>query len=181
MTMNDKSEIGFYHPDRGYWQTTDRPPEVILSTYPEGTVEVPLRPGFNFAWDGGAWVATPPVITSEDVNAERDRRIVEGFSFKGHLFQADAESVTNINGAVSAALAAQMSGIASNELNWFNGSQFAWLAIDNTDVQMAPAEVVAFGMAAAAHKAAHIHAARDLKDSHPIPATYSQDKHWPGA
>jgi len=38
-------EHGFYHPSRGYWQTNSEPPQHVLDGYPEGTVEVPLKPG----------------------------------------------------------------------------------------------------------------------------------------
>lgn len=60
------AEHGFYHPDRGYWQTTGAPSEATLASYPEGTVEVPLKPvraGFDHAWDGTQWVesAAAPV------------------------------------------------------------------------------------------------------------------------
>ncbi|MBN9053313.1 MAG: hypothetical protein J0H80_05940, partial [Rhizobiales bacterium] len=53
-------EHGFYHPDAGYWQTTDDVPEDILATYPQGTVEVPLKPGADFEWRGGTWVHVEP-------------------------------------------------------------------------------------------------------------------------
>lgn len=50
-------ERGFYHPTRGYWQTTGTVPEAILSSYPEGTVEVPLKPGQGWEFNGTAWTA----------------------------------------------------------------------------------------------------------------------------
>lgn len=53
-------ERGFHHPDRGYWQTTNEPPQEILDSYPEGTVEVPLKPGADYDWDGSQWAHTPP-------------------------------------------------------------------------------------------------------------------------
>ncbi|MEA5163562.1 tail fiber assembly protein [Cereibacter johrii] len=53
-------EMGFYHPARGYWQTMSAPTEEILAAYPEGTVEVPLKPGAGFSWSGEAWVPEPP-------------------------------------------------------------------------------------------------------------------------
>lgn len=37
-------EKGYYHNSIGYWQTTGQPSQIILDTYPEGTIEVPLRP-----------------------------------------------------------------------------------------------------------------------------------------
>ena len=45
-------EHGFYHPSRGYWQTTNEPPAHIMAAYPEGTVQVPLKPGPEYEWTG---------------------------------------------------------------------------------------------------------------------------------
>ena len=53
------SELGFYHPDRGYWQAIAGIPDELLPTYPQGTVEVPLKPGGNYEWDGSAWQEQP--------------------------------------------------------------------------------------------------------------------------
>jgi hypothetical protein len=67
-------EHGFYHPERGYWQTNSDVPQYILDTYPEGTVEVPLKPGADFEWVGGAWVSVPlapPTPTFEQQQAAR--------------------------------------------------------------------------------------------------------------
>lgn len=50
-------EKGFYHPERGYWQTLCEPPAEILATYPVGTFEVPLKPSPLHTFDGSQWVA----------------------------------------------------------------------------------------------------------------------------
>jgi len=55
-------EHGFYHPSRGYWQTNSEPPQRVLDGYPEGTVEVPLKPGSDYEWDGSQWVYVAPDI-----------------------------------------------------------------------------------------------------------------------
>jgi len=60
-------EHGFYHPSRGYWQTNSEPPQHVLDGYPEGTVEVPLKPGANYEWDGAEWVHVAPAI--DDIRA----------------------------------------------------------------------------------------------------------------
>jgi hypothetical protein len=44
-------EKGFFHPDRGYWQTLTDPSAEVRATYPEGTVEVLLQPS-ALAQDG---------------------------------------------------------------------------------------------------------------------------------
>lgn len=53
-------QLGFYHPERGYWQTKSEPPQHILDAYPEGTIEVPLKPGANYEWQDGEWVYASP-------------------------------------------------------------------------------------------------------------------------
>lgn len=50
------SEKGYFHPDEGYWQTTGEPGEDILNSYPDGTVEVPVKPISDCSWDGTDWV-----------------------------------------------------------------------------------------------------------------------------
>lgn len=54
------SERGFYHPSRGYWQTTSEPDAETLAGYPEGAISVPLKPGADYEWLDGAWVHVPP-------------------------------------------------------------------------------------------------------------------------
>lgn len=61
-------EHGFYHPSIGYWQTISYPSDETLSSYPEGTTKVPLKPGAYYDWDGTKWVkgeeSPPPVPES---------------------------------------------------------------------------------------------------------------------
>lgn len=125
----------------------------------------------------------PPIaVTREQVNEERNRRIAAGFIFKGLVYQADPESLANITGVATSALGALMAGKAGDDVNWSDPSNpFAWLASDNTLAPMGPAQVVAFGNAALAHKSKHIHMARILKDTKPIPADYADDSRWGGA
>lgn len=61
-------EKGFYHPDRGYWQTVGGNPS--LADYPEGTIEVPLKPSVDHAWQNGGWVyIEPQQLTPEELRA----------------------------------------------------------------------------------------------------------------
>lgn len=53
---------GFYHPERGYWQTGSAVPESILTGYPEGTAEVTVKPGADYDLQDGVWVQLPPDI-----------------------------------------------------------------------------------------------------------------------
>lgn len=63
-------EFGFYHPDRGYWQTLSEPTQTELDTHPVGTVAVPLRPDANHVWQNDAWIyAPPPEPTLEGLRA----------------------------------------------------------------------------------------------------------------
>lgn len=50
-------EKGFYHPDRGYWQTLSEPSDEIRATYPSGTKEVSLQPSPLHKYSGTKWVA----------------------------------------------------------------------------------------------------------------------------
>lgn len=61
------AEHGFFHPEAGYWQTTGDVSDDLFNQYPEGTIEVELKPGQNFEWLDGAWVAvTPPAPSLGD-------------------------------------------------------------------------------------------------------------------
>lgn len=52
-------ERGYFHASRGYWQTISEPSLQILADYPEGTVEVPLKPDADHEWNGSEWIAAP--------------------------------------------------------------------------------------------------------------------------
>jgi hypothetical protein len=60
-------EHGFYHPAAGYWQTISTPTDEHLAAYPEGTVEVPIRPSHLHTWGGTEWIAPSQV----DVDAHQ--------------------------------------------------------------------------------------------------------------
>lgn len=59
-------EKGFFHPKVGYWQTVGKPPLDIMDTYPQGTFEVPLKPGQNYEWRNNSWVAILPVEPTKE-------------------------------------------------------------------------------------------------------------------
>jgi hypothetical protein len=63
-------EHGFFHPDRGYWQTNSEPNSDTMAMYPEGTVEIPLKPGSNFDWDGEAWTESGPLDVAPEPATE---------------------------------------------------------------------------------------------------------------
>lgn len=64
-------EYGFYHPERGYWQTVSMPSDDVIASYPEGTIEVPLKPSALHRFDGTQWVAP----TAEELTAEMARQV----------------------------------------------------------------------------------------------------------
>jgi hypothetical protein len=59
MDNNNGKELGFYHPDKGYWQTISKPSARQLAAYPKGTVQVPVQPSENKRWNGTGWVDDP--------------------------------------------------------------------------------------------------------------------------
>jgi hypothetical protein len=64
-------EKGFFHPDLGYWQTLS---SHNLPTFPVGTVEVPLKPGSDFEWDGKSWIKQAPnlEVLATEARAKRN-------------------------------------------------------------------------------------------------------------
>lgn len=135
-----------------------------------------------FADDNGVPVAVfeARVTTSEQVDAERDRRIEGGFEFNGVMFQARVQDQKRIAGAGTLALGAMVAGVQPGNLRWHGGDEdFAWIAADNTTVPMDAQTVFLFGQAAANWESRHVFAARSLKDISPIPADYTDDEWWP--
>ncbi len=150
--------------------------------YAEQFVEVPDESQNGWLWDGETATA-PPVpevqITSYDVDAERDRRTDAGFTYLGHLFQSDQKSRENITGATTSAVAYLVGGGSATEADWTgSGSPFVWLAEDNAAVPLTAPEMIAFGNAAMAHVAAHIHKGRAIKALDPIPVDFANDSYW---
>ena len=72
-------EHGFFHPDRGYWQTISTPSDEIIATHPVGTIEVSLQPSALHTWGGSAWVPPTQVeldaVAATQVRAQRDARL----------------------------------------------------------------------------------------------------------
>lgn len=179
-------EHGFYHPSRGYWQTnTDVSPH-ILAGYPEGTVEVPLKPGADYDWNGTEWVQVLPdpdeirAATHAAINAERAHRLAADFTFQGKQYQRDSVSVQRITGAATLAGFAMAQGAQPGNHHWHGGEQpFAWIASDNSLTLMDAQTTFAFGNACATVETRLIFAAKALRDADPIPEDFADDKYWP--
>lgn len=77
--MTTIPEYGFFHPELGYWQSVGGVLDELMAKAPEGTVQVPIKPGADHEWDAnsGEWVYAPPepvdpltlTLTKRQVNA----------------------------------------------------------------------------------------------------------------
>lgn len=124
---------------------------------------------------------TAPQPTSQDVDAERDRRL-ELVTFAGKVYDFDADSRQNISGAFALALAAIGNGAQVGDYRWADPDEdFTWIANDNTATLMDAPTTLAFGQVAASWNADHIRTARSIKDLDPIPTDYADDSRWPTA
>lgn len=160
-------EKGFYHPARGYWQSVSEVPQDILDGYPEGTIEVPVKPGANYDFIGGAWVpVAPPAPTPEDVTAERDRRIkalAAGYTPTERETWSTQVSEARAVLADPAAATPMLSPMAAAR-----GVTVAQLA----------ARVVGLSDGFAAGTGAIMAAGAVLAAQDPIPADFAYDRHW---
>lgn len=150
---------------------------------------IPVAPGNRDYADYLEWVAagnnaapyTPPPLTTNDVNAERDRRMAV-FSFGGKDYDFDNESRQNVSGAGTLALAAIINGAEPGDYRWSDPDvDFVWLARDNTATLMDAQTTWAFAQAGAAWKRDLIYAARTIKDMQGgIPSDYATNEdYWP--
>lgn len=68
------SEKTFYHPSAGVWVSIGTPSNEALTSFPDGTVEIPARPSVMHKWNGTAWV--PPTATEiSDLQARNNRQL----------------------------------------------------------------------------------------------------------
>lgn len=124
--------------------------------------------------------ADPIVISTGEVDMERDKRIDGGFAFDSKRYQSRPFDRDNISGATQAADLAIQAGAQPGNVYWQNPTQpFVWIAEDNSYTPMDAQTVVQFGQALLLHKQDHIFAARTLKETDPIPLDYTDDKYWP--
>ena len=82
---------GFFHPARGYWQAVGGASREIRAAYPEGTIEVPIKPGADFEWINGAWRAVPPAPLPVPQELSFAQLLI-GLVAEGWLSAADARA-----------------------------------------------------------------------------------------
>jgi len=173
-----EEEKGFYHPDFGYWQTNTIPTEEQLADHPEGTIEVPLKPGDGYEWDEntGKWVFSPPAPERGAVNAERTRRLELGVDIPITGKQTPvrvtgrSEDRDNLNGLAVAAMMRRQ-----NNDNTTTGYR------DGNDVvhDLNPAQLLELYQGAMQYTEQVYQASWALKEMEVIPQDYQDDKYWP--
>ena len=70
-------ERGWFHAAMGYWQTTGEVPASVLQSYPDGTIEVPVKPSDSHEWNGSNWVYVAPPPPDPAAMIEAFRRAVD--------------------------------------------------------------------------------------------------------
>lgn len=124
-----------------------------------------------------------PAASSIDVDAERDRRVADGYYFDGKLYQTESQDDReNILGAAYTSMAAIMAGAQKGDLRWnpaYPDSDFFWIAADNSRTSMDAQTTQEFARGAMAYKSRLVVAGSNLKAMEPIPEDYADDKWWP--
>jgi hypothetical protein len=96
-----KMEQGFYHAQRGYWQTTGDVPQSVIDGYPSGTVTVPLKPAADYEWTGSQWVYAAPdpaIILADTRDASAITRAEFCNALADHGIITDAEAISAARG-----------------------------------------------------------------------------------
>ncbi|QSY98663.1 DUF4376 domain-containing protein (plasmid) [Rhizobium bangladeshense] len=191
-----KEYVGYSEADHDPIENPDRDEEGVFLIPANATPIKPpdakannIRVFVNGAWgyvhvdapqDPPSSEPLPP--TAAQVDAERNRRIDQGFFFQGVQYQSDNDARENIAGAAQAAFGAMvLGGAGAGNLRWSDPDKdFQWIATDNQRISMDAPTMYAFGLAAMSHKSSHIFAANDLKKMNPIPEDYaSNPAYWP--
>lgn len=105
---------GFYHPVFGYFQTISEPSPEQIAAFPEGTVEVPLRPSPDHQWDGEAWVyVAPPAALLADQSPVSHAQMAAALAMTGII--SDAEAIGWINGTLPAKITAAIATLPEEQ------------------------------------------------------------------
>lgn len=134
-------------------------------------------------WDGQAFSDAPPApVTRAQVDAERDRRTAETFTFNGKLFQLDEKSIGRITAMGADARFAMAAGAQAGDYLWADPTApFGFIATDNSIMLMDAQTMADFANAAKLWVSRHTFAGLTLKSQTPIPVDFADNKHWPVA
>jgi hypothetical protein len=110
-------ETGFYHTKRGYWQTTGEVPQRILDGYPEGTIEIPLKPSALHEWQDGTWVEVTPEPVPYVPSDLSPRRFTHLLALTGleDVWDALAAELKDTDRAAYAQIKAQRSALSFSQ------------------------------------------------------------------
>lgn len=99
-----------------------------------------------------------------EVNALRDEKLLEDFTFGGIVYQADERSQERLDRARASALAAIVGGAQVGNLRWHGEDvDFFWIAKDNSQTVMDAQTALAFGNAMVAREGMLIAAGSAIK------------------
>lgn len=123
------------------------------------------------------------LVTQDEVNRERDRRINTSIEFpigSGKFYQTRPNDRENIQGAYQLAVGAIAQGAQPGDIHWHQEpTPFGWITADDSIVLMDAFTIVELGLAVFKWKSSHIFAAKELKNSDPIPKNYTDNGYWP--
>lgn len=114
------------------------------------------------------------------VNNERDRRIASGFFYGPYKFDWDDATKARVTGAAASAGFAIGAGAVAGNYRWHGGpADFGWILQNNTILSLDAQGMFAVSQAAMAHEAAHVFAARSIKEAAMRPADITDNALWP--
>jgi hypothetical protein len=151
--------------------------QVLVGAVPEAMADWPVtvEAGPGWTYDGTEFAAPVPVITSEMVTVERERRIVAGRTLDvGGMSIAVAGDPITVRSLQALGLAASLrvgSGDTTTITDYRDET--------NTVHQLTPPQVLALWSAATAYAEACFEASWTIKALDPIPVDYDDDSRWP--
>lgn len=128
------------------------------------------------AGDAAAYVPPPPEpVTGDDVNIERDRRIVAGLfvaTTGGPTVAVQGRDVDQMN-------LTNLGMMAEARINAGDATPFNFRDAQNNIRSLTPAQMREVWQQSVAHVEAIYAASWALKDNPPIPQSYADDAYWP--
>lgn len=165
-----------FDPANWFWQIAGRTDfwssaaSAYVETLPEGREFTPIVSESELSDVLRPYGLRGPVISNDDVNAERDRRIIAGKTINGVAVtgrEEDARNLTNL------ALAAQLrlaSADTTTTTTFRDGN--------NVDHDLTPSEMLALWQGSAAYVSDLYAASWVIKALDPIPADFDADSYW---